>query len=88
MKYKKWILFRLTNRSVHWIWNGEYPVLVTSDADLPDYITSYAWENLNDSIQSIIWEQLFQELENNKKRTFTFNGRPYTIVARGDFQEP
>lgn len=88
MKYNKWILFRTTNGIVHWIWNGEYPILVTADEDLSSDIISYAWEDFNKNIQPITWEQLFQELENSKKRTFKFNGRPYIIVARGDFQEP
>lgn len=87
MKYKKWILFRATNGIIHWMWNGQYPVLVTSDEDL-DELDFYGWEKWNKDIQPVAWETLFRELENSRKKTFKFNGRPYTIVSRGEFAEP
>ncbi len=88
MKYKKWILFRITTGIVHWMWNGEYPVLITPDEDLDEVPGFYAWENFHKDPPFAAWEEFFRELENSRKQTFKFNGYSFTIVARGNFQEP
>jgi hypothetical protein len=90
MKNHNWILFRLAHDTVHYMWNGEYPVLVTAEEDLgPGIIKgSYAWENVHFTASEAAWQKVLSSLEMTRHKFFHFNGYKYVVVARGKFTEP
>lgn len=89
---RKWILFRRRNFNVHYLWNGEYPILVTADKDLPKFndvdVPQWGWPHVHRNDAPDAWKELFEHLEKSRQRTFKLERIEYVIEERGVFQEP
>ena len=78
---KKWMLFREEHTNLHFLWNGQYPIIVTPFA-------ADAWneDGTTTEQERII---LSEACDNKRRQVFQISGRcRYVVITRGEFQEP
>jgi hypothetical protein len=87
---KLWLMFRTEHNCVHYLWNGEYVVLVY----LPQGVNPEAYYWMGGPVgippQSEIEGLNKVASSSNKSRIFKFASRPgirYIVVAKGEFVE-
>lgn len=89
IKPKQWMMFR-TSSFVYYIWNGEFPVLLSVPKD--SNANAYYWTGVPPNNTDVLPKEIdaLNEVCDSKKRVFKLASRKgitYTVVQRGEFIE-